>query len=195
MRNQTPYPRSWIVHNLRPVRAVHGLNREDRDAPMKEILFSNDFLWHDPTLIVHDPKALAWVEEADVAAIVPALSGRITLPSEKAEIRSYEAERVEIDANLVSPGLVVLADIFYPGWELTIDGVKAPIYRVNRMMRGALTASGKHHLVFAYRPLSFRFGLACTIAGFAILGVLAVIFTKHPVARWISRPFPGARTS
>jgi hypothetical protein len=195
MRNQTPYPRSWIVHNLRPVRAVRGLNREDRDAPMKEILFSNDFLWHDKTLIVHDPKTLAWVEEADVATILPRLGGRVTLPSEKAEITRYEAERVEIDANLASPGLVVLADIYYPGWELTIDGEKAPIYRVNRMMRGALAPSGKHHLVFTYRPLSFRVGLACTVAGLAILGVLAVLFTKCPIARWISVPIPGARTS
>ena len=45
-------------------------------------------------------------------------------------------QRVELEANLEFAGIVVLADIHYPGWKLTIDGQTAPIYKVNRLMAG-----------------------------------------------------------
>ena len=47
-------------------------------------------------------------------------------------------QQAVLEVTLDSPGLVVLADIYYPGWELTIDGKPAPIYRVNGVMRGAV---------------------------------------------------------
>ena len=43
----------------------------------------------------------------------------------------------ELVATLERPGLVILADAYYPGWTLTVDGQLAPIYRTNRLMRGA----------------------------------------------------------
>ena len=33
-------------------------------------------------------------------------------------------------------------NVLYPGWELYIDGEPAKIYRVNRLMRGALVEAG-----------------------------------------------------
>ena len=78
-------------------------------------------------------------------------------------------QRVELDVNLKSPGMVVLADIDYPGWELTIDGVPAPIYPVNRAMRGAAVREGPHHLVYTYSPRSFRIGLVVSAVGLAAM--------------------------
>jgi hypothetical protein len=195
LRNLTPYDRAWVVHSARPVKAVRGLNRTDREAPMMDILFSNDMLWHTKGRVVYDPKAVAWVEEEDVAVVGPKLSSRTTTASESAKVTTYDAERVEIDANLETPGLVVLAYVYYPGWELTIDGVEAKIYRVNRLMRGAAVPAGKHHLVYTYRPLSFRLGLAVSVVGFAILGLLALFFKFHPVSRGIAVSDQGERFS
>ena len=50
---------------------------------------------------------------------------------------------MELTAHLSEPGLVVLADVFYPGWRLSIDGKEAEILRVNRMMRGAAVEAGR----------------------------------------------------
>ena len=67
-------------------------------------------------------------------------------------------EEAVLEVSLDSPGLVVLADVDYPGWELAIDGKPAPIYRVNGVMRGAAVSSGHHRLVYTYAPQSFRSG-------------------------------------
>ena len=77
---------------------------------------------------------------------------------------------------------MVLADVFYPGWELTIDGRPAPIYRTNRAMRGAAVPSGPHRLVYTYRPGSVRLG--ALISGFGVLAALGLGFwsRRSPVA-------------
>ena len=73
-------------------------------------------------------------------------------------------------------GLVILADTFYPGWRLAIDGVPAPILQANHLMRGAAVKSGVHRLVYTYEPDSFRDGLRLTIAGaVALPGLNAAI--------------------
>ena len=54
-------------------------------------------------------------------------------------------EKAVLDVRLDSSGPVILADAAYPGWELSIDGKSAPIYRVNGVMRGAAVSSGSPH--------------------------------------------------
>ena len=65
---------------------------------------------------------------------------------------------------------MILADVFYPGWKLTIDGQPAPIYRANRLMRGAAVQQGKHRLVYTYEPRSLQVGIAISL-----LGLLALV--------------------
>ncbi len=74
-------------------------------------------------------------------------------------ITKYGEQRVELEAVLDRPGLVILADVYYPGWRLTIDGKPAPIYRTNRVMRGAAVPAGRSHLVYT-RMNPTRSGLA-----------------------------------
>jgi hypothetical protein len=51
-------------------------------------------------------------------------------------VRDDETE-VELEVTLERPGLVVLADSFYPGWHATVNGVPAPIVATNHLFRGA----------------------------------------------------------
>ena len=76
-------------------------------------------------------------------------------------------------ATLESPGLVVLADTFYPGWRLTIDGRPASILRANRLMRAAAVPAGTHSLVYTYAPLSVSLGAALSAAALVALLLVA----------------------
>jgi hypothetical protein len=181
-RNLAAFPRAWVVHAARYLGPVTGLDREARDAPMQEILYADDPLWTDPTRIAYDASALAWVDLDRRNELAPYLSGQRPGRSEAVKVTSYGPRRVELDVKLARPGLVVLADIYYPGWKLTIDGAHAPIYRANRMMRGAAVKAGKHHLVYTFEPYSFRIGCWISIAALAACAGLGVGFARHPIA-------------
>jgi hypothetical protein len=70
---------------------------------------------------------------------------------------------VEIDATLAVPGLVVLADTYYPGWTATVDGAPAPILATNHLFRGVPAPAGAHRIRFAYRPRSLALGAALSL--------------------------------
>ena len=91
-----------------------------------------------------------------------------------------------LEADLDSPGLVVLSDVYYPGWELEIDGKRAPIYRVNGLMRGSAVPSGRHRLVYRYDPASVRIGRLVSIAGIAALLILGLLCVRWPLDRGVA---------
>jgi Bacterial membrane protein YfhO len=179
-RSRSAYPRAWVVHAARFLKPIVGLERNDRLGPMKEIIYSAEPLWRDPGRPVYDARTLAWLDSDKESELAEFLTGDDPLPSELPAITSYEPQKVEIDVMLKRPGLVILADLYYPGWRLTIDGLDAPIYRANRMMRGAAVKSGRHHLTFTYQPQSFRTGVAISLTGLAILACLVAAFLIRP---------------
>ena len=68
-------------------------------------------------------------------------------------ITSYSDNRVAITADSAG-GLLVLHDLYYPGWEATVDGVQTPVVKANVLFRGVALPPGKHEVVFTFRPLS-----------------------------------------
>lgn len=104
------------------------------------------------------------VDAADIPAALPqAMAGSVRLDS-------YLAERVELSAQMQTPGLVFLADTYYPGWRATIDGAPAPVVRANYFGRGVFVPAGEHRLAFRYEARSQRLGALVSIA--AGVGVL-----------------------
>jgi uncharacterized membrane protein YfhO len=108
------------------------------------------------------------VETDDKEALQGFIYPSSVRPSESVVVIKYEPQRVELQASLDWPGLVILADTYYPGWRLTIDGRPAPIYRANLLMRGAAVPAGEHTLVYTYEPVSFRIGAIISAAGLIV---------------------------
>ncbi len=179
-RNLACFPRAWVVHQARFIPNTNDVDRQSRNGPIQDILYSGERLWKQPGRAVFDPRQIVWIDQADRELVRNGLSQAPATTNEKAAITRYEPTRIEIDATLETPGMLVLADTYYPGWSLTIDGVSAPIYRANRMMRGALVPSGLHKLIYTYYPLSFRVGMWLSAAGLLVLTVLGVLFSARP---------------
>jgi hypothetical protein len=144
----------------------------DRLALMQQILYQGDEFWREPGQPVRDPHSVAWVETDRPWAVDEFLSRAMPDPAELVTVNRDDPQRVEFTAVLRSPGLVVIADVYYPGWNLTVDGLPAEILRTNRAMRGVTLPAGTHRLVFRYDPLSFRLGIALSSIGLAILAAL-----------------------
>lgn len=181
IRNLIEYPRSWVVHRVRTARPAVKRSWDDQDEILREMLYAADPLWNNGNDRVHDPHAVAWVSRTDLDAIRLYLSGESPGPSETVRVTYPDPQKAILEVSLDSPGLVILADAYYPGWELTIDGKAAPIYRVNGAMRGAAVSSGPHRLVYTYAPLSFRLGGLVSLFGLAAWVILGLACVRPPV--------------
>jgi hypothetical protein len=193
LRNRAAYPRAWVVHRARFSKPIRGLAFEERAEVMKEILYASDAFWFEPGRRVFDPHLVAWIETDDFQPLAPYVRGRPGPdPTETVTVTRHEPQRVELEVKLERPGIVVLADLYYPGWSLTIDGKPAPILRANRLMRGAAVTAGNHHLVYIYNPLSFRLGGLISLASIALGLVVGVWASRKDAAIRRRGEYPGS---
>ncbi len=88
-------------------------------------------------------------------------------PAGTAHIVRYEPERVVVDATARRPGELVLTDLYYPGWKVTLDGKPAELHRVDYLLRGTTLPPGRHRVEFRYEPASWRAGWIVSLVAFA----------------------------
>jgi hypothetical protein len=180
-RNRAAYPRAWLVHDaqVRPPAS----DPDTRARRMRTLIYMNDPIWSERGRPVLDLRETALVETDDTGSLKGFLSKASVNPLESVTVVKYEPQRVELKASLVRPGLVILADTFYPGWRLTIDGKTAPIFRANRVMRGAALEAGEHRLVYTYEPASFQVGVIISAGASIVALALAWSQRRNPPAK------------
>lgn len=72
----------------------------------------------------------------------------------RTRIVSWDNNRVEVEVVTAQPGILVLNDLYYPGWTAEVDGQPTRILRTNVLFRGVEIAEGRHVVVFRFRPFS-----------------------------------------
>ncbi len=105
------------------------------------------------------------VVEGNLAEPLPCTEERT---SSRVTVQAYRAEQVVLRVETDRPGLLVLADTYYPGWEARVDGIPAAILPTNLLFRGVQVPPGEHRVVFTYRPWSWRLGLGLSGLGWAL---------------------------
>jgi hypothetical protein len=114
------------------------------------------------------------VTERPVAGL-PQASGGAAPSAGSARLVSYGPERVVAEASVSDRSLLVLTDVFYPGWKVRVDGHSTPIERVDYLLRGVPLAPGTHRIEFTYEPASFRAGWIISLVGLLALGCATLI--------------------
>jgi hypothetical protein len=77
-----------------------------------------------------------------------------------AEITAETPCEVHVAVDLDQPGLLVLADQWYPGWKAYLDGKPVPVVPANYAIRGVPLPAGRGEVVFRYEPTGWARGLA-----------------------------------
>jgi hypothetical protein len=155
------FPRAWAVHEV-----VQAPNREAGNRMIEEQLAD----LHHVSFTLGPPPALERCGYPDDVALT-----------------THTPNEVRIRANLGCRGMVVLSDVYFPGWHADIDGNPAPIYEVNLAMRGVVLPPGAHTLTMRYRPVSAIAGGLLSFAGLA--GTLAAALYRQRVS---VKPHPYA---
>ncbi len=105
-----------------------------------------------------------------------------------ARVAELHANRVVVEADSTTGGRLMLTDLAYPGWHLTVDGAPAEPVLVEDMFRGVDLPPGRHRVVWTYRPASLYWGAAVSLAAGVLLCMLAVIRqrTIRPIPNSVS---------
>lgn len=72
---------------------------------------------------------------------------------EKVSLLNYQATQVVLQVSAATRRLLVLSDVFYPAWQVFIDGQKSQIQEVNYAFRGVVVPAGEHRVEFVYQSL------------------------------------------
>ena len=88
--------------------------------------------------------------------------------AENVSILAYHDNEVTLEVDAARTGIVVLHDLFYPGWQVFVDGERKPLLRANLLFRGVETLPGRHVVKFVYRPLSLE-NLLAAVRGAKVL--------------------------
>jgi hypothetical protein len=148
-RLEAEHPRVWIVYEA-------------------EVVSSQDMALDRVAEPGFDPYRLAVLD-------TPAglrLRGQAT-DAPQARLAVFSPSRLVVEVDHASDGLLVLSELYYPGWRATVDGRQAPIYRTDAILRAVEVPAGQHQVEMVFDPLSVKLGLA--ISGITLLLSLAYL--------------------
>jgi hypothetical protein len=145
--NTLAYPRAYFVGGVRAER--------DPQAILRAV-----------TADGFDGRALALVEADEPPALAPA-----TGPAE-ATVAEIGANRLVVTTISAEARLLVLSEMYFPGWRAAVDGAETPIYRTNYLFRGVVVPAGRHTVTFEYRPTSVALGAAISAAALLAAALL-----------------------
>jgi hypothetical protein len=144
-------------------------------------------MWYGAATVVADPKAVlpavrAVMEpdgrrrrailEPDDAARVPAGFTSELPESREGQLASYDADAISVRIDAPRAGLVVVNEIMFPGWHVSVDGDDAVPLRANYLLRAVWVEAGPHLITWRFDPAHSR----VLIAGY-VLALLAMLAT------------------
>jgi hypothetical protein len=155
-RNTAPHPRAYSAERVAIERDSQAILAAMRDPGF-------------------DSQQLALVEGDQSADWAAALSG-----SGDAQVRltPLGPNDLMVETTTDSARLIVLSEMWFPGWRAWVDGQHVPIHRVNYLFRGVEVPAGAHTITMSYRPLSAVIGAGLT--GLTLLGLIgAAIMSRR----------------
>jgi hypothetical protein len=155
-------PRTFIVHDV--------IGVESDDAALEVMA--------QPELDFTQTAVVEIVEGAN-CGVESAESGSST-----AQIVSYEPEKVVISADASARGWLVLNDLYYPGWQVTVDGQSEIIQPTDYALRGVCVPAGEHEIVFEFKPQILTIGAwISAVAGVVwIVAVFIILYQRRTKA-------------
>lgn len=113
----------------------------------------------------------AWIQPEDV------ITGTIL------EVPDISITPNKILLRTETAGVLVVSDMYYPGWEVFVDGNKTEILRIDGLFKGVFVNSGNHQVVFQYIPRLFYISLGISIIFFFFCFISLIVMHYQKVSR------------
>ena len=155
IENRSALPRAWIVHQAQQVEQGGAL----------PLLVSGAI----------DPRQTALLESAP-----PPLAAPTGAPAETVSITRSEPDRVTITAGTSADGLLILSQMYDPGWHAYVDGERVTVQVANHLFQAVPLPAGTHTVEVRYEPRSLLLGLGIT----ALTGAGLIAVAAFAIGRW-----------
>jgi hypothetical protein len=139
--------------------------------------FPRAWIVHDAAVVPSDNEVYARMAKSTAALRqVALLPSPLPAPLDKTatgdslHFTSYAPNSMSLDAQAAGDGLLVLSEIWYPGWRATVNGQDAEVRRVDGGLRGILLKRGANRVVLTYAPTAEYAGLAISLAAIFFCG-------------------------
>ena len=126
-----------------------------------------------------DPAHQAVVDKKFQEAIQPIASDSTAT----IQLVAYEPNYLKYEVNSEKGGTVVFSEIYYPGWQSTIDGQPVPHGRANYILRAMNVPAGKHTVEFTFDPASLHTTETIAFVALGLLVLLAVVAGYYSIKK------------
>ncbi len=101
-------------------------------------------------------------------------------PAQPAVVRfvEYSGDRIIMDVWTEQAGALVLSEVDYPGWSVTVNGQNRPSLKMHGLLRGVEIPAKSSRVVWRYRSNLVIAGTTMTALAFAAAALLAVLVFK-----------------
>lgn len=124
----------------------------------------------------YDPRTMALLEVDPGRALTP----REGPPVWTAKVREHHPNRILVDVDTDREGILVLSEMFYPGWKAYVQGSEKPIFRTNYNLRGIFVDAGSYTVEVRFTPDTLRAGAGISITSLLLCALgLTVSFMKR----------------
>jgi hypothetical protein len=94
---------------------------------------------------------------------------------QRAQVTNYQPNRVVIEAGSPVGGRLILTDLMYPDWRVTVDGSEVEPHLVEWQFRGVDLPAGTHTVVWSYKPRLVYLGMFVSAVAWISLAIAAAI--------------------
>jgi hypothetical protein len=154
-QNRRALPRAWLVAEAE---AVDGEEALQRIRGVSAQAF--------------EPRRTALIETT--LTELPHLPGGELSPGSAVRLVQYEPNRMLIETAAPTDTLLVVSEIFYPGWVATVDQRPSQIYLTDYLLRGVALPAGQHRVELRYTAPAARNGAFISV--FSLLTLLGLAF-------------------
>ena len=104
------------------------------------------------------------------------------------QLTSYEPNRLVYKASTPKDGVVVFSEIYYPGWQATIDGQPVDIARADYILRAINVPAGEHTIEMWFDPQSIQVTESIAYAALTLLLIGVIIFALMQRSKIAKKP-------
>jgi len=159
--NYDVYPRAFLVNNFKTV---------EKDTAQEYLLKNPDFNLRQNVIL----------EEKLSNESINKLKLSNNNEINNANIISYETNNVLIETSNFDASILILTDVYYPGWKAFIDGTETKIYRADGLVKAIFVPEGEHTIEFVYLPESYNTGITISlITAFILVAIYFVSRNKY----------------